>query len=118
TSDDTLDVKNNEGTPVYVEIRQPNTLHTASELAQYGQQQLAVYIIVLTADDENNLPAEYINFHHIFVDKNKNAEIIDRLGIMQYPANFIINDAGIVAAKNIWGDKLKQTLDTMIEIGD
>jgi hypothetical protein len=74
----------------------------------------AVVIIVDSLSEDNELlPKSYSGFRKIIDQRGDKTPIINNLGIMQFPSNFLINQEGVIVAKNIWGIELKKAIDMM-----
>ena len=112
-SNDTLNIADYKGNPVYIEIRLPETSYINPDIQQYKRQGIEVVIILLDSSGkgiDETLPLIYAGYNNILDSRGENSPIIDKLGIMQYPSNFLLNENGIVAAKNIWGERLEKVV--------
>ena len=110
---DTLNIAKYKGNPVYIEIRLAETSYINPEIQQYKRQGIEVVIILLDSSEkgiEEALPRIYAGHNCILDSRGENSPVIDKLGIMQYPSNFLLNENGIVAAKNIWGERLEKVV--------
>jgi thiol-disulfide isomerase/thioredoxin len=63
--------------------------------------------LVARAKDDLHWPYNICDF------KGWDSEITDRLGLRIIPANFIVDQKGIIVAKNLWGMGLDSTLREM-----
>jgi len=115
-STDTLNITKYKGNPVYIEIRLPETSYKNPDIQQYKRQGIEVVIIMLDSSGKSIgelLPSAYAGCNCILDNRGENSPIIEELGIMQYPSDFLLNENGIVAAKNIWGERLRKAILTM-----
>ena len=95
--DDTISTENFSGKSVYVEIRKPDTSYNTFDLSSYKKSDLETFILILDENEEEKT-------------------IVNLLGIMQFPSNFLLNTEGVVVAKNIWSKELKEALNLLLMI--
>ena len=93
---DTISTEKYTGKIVYIEIRKSNTSHETIDLSSFKNSKLETFILTLE-------------------EKEEEEQIINSLGIMQFPSNFLLNTEGLIAAKNIWDNELKGAIGELIK---
>lgn len=122
---DSVSLTRFRGTPVYVEVWNPamdinSKIHASvvSVLSKYRRQELEVYLIAL--DTVVNTWKEKIRLQNLYFQnvidlRGSSSPLLNNLGIIQLPANFIIDADGIVLAKNVWGNQLEQGIELLLK---
>ena len=93
-ADDTIFAEKHLGDLVYIEIRKELTEKMPTDVSTFQHLGIKTYIFDINDSEETAL--------------------INRLGIVQFPANFVLNRDGIITAKNIWGEKLMEVVDASL----
>ncbi|MCL2074750.1 MAG: hypothetical protein FWH18_12580 [Marinilabiliaceae bacterium] len=95
--DDTIFATKHLGKPVYLELRNADSEKPQTDFSIFQKMGLEIYVI--------------------YIDKTEEKSLSDRLGIIQFPTNFLLNKEGIISAKNIWGEKLYEAIDLALSSG-
>ncbi len=122
---DSIPVSRFLGTPLYVEVWQLKQeesvkIHALNipVLSRYSRQELEVYMIALdTATNvwKESIRQQKLYYNNVIDTRGLESTLINDLGIMQFPSNFIVDANGIVIAKNIWGLQLENGLDLLLK---
>ncbi len=114
-------------TSVYLEVWSPgmgriDKIHSSvfPVLNKYKRSDLEVYLIALdtaTTIWKERIRARqlYFTFTNVIDTRGLNSPIMNELGLLQLPANFLIGPDGIVVAKNIWGNQLEKGIDLLLK---
>lgn len=113
------------GTPVYVEVWNPSmdhnkNLHTAlvALANQYRRQELEIYLVALDtvpATWKERIRQQNLYFYNVIDTSRQASSLINELGILQLPANFILDGNGRVVAKNVWDEQLEKSLGLLLK---
>jgi len=111
---DSISTKDIKGNITYIGIYNPKEkenqiLYTESlnDIKNYQRKGLQTFILVTDSSDINIKNNKYY-YHNYTTGLSHN--IKEELGIVKLPANFLLNEQGVIIAKNIWGDKLQNVL--------
>lgn len=122
---DSIALSQFRGTPVYVEAWNPSLdnnarLHTSlvSLVNKYNRRELEVYLVALdtlTNTWKERIRQQNLYFNNVIDTKGQSSSLINGLGILQLPTNFILDANGRVVAKNIWDEQLEKSLDLLLK---
>lgn len=113
------------GTPVYVEVWNPSmdhnkSLHTSlvTLANKYRRQELEIYLVALDtvpATWKERIRQQNLYFYNVIDTSGQASSLINELGILQLPANFILDGNGRVVAKNVWDQQLEKSLGLLLK---
>lgn len=63
--------------------------------------------------DSGNIARKNPRFYYHNYASGLSLNLKEDLGIVALPANFLLNEEGIIVAKNVWGDKLQKVLEQL-----
>lgn len=122
---DTIALTRFKGTPCYVEVWNPSmeentAIHASvvSLLNKYRRQDLETYFIAVDSLPtiwKEKIRMQNLYFQNVIDQRGPESPITKELGIIQLPANFILNEEGIVVAKNIWGNELEKVVGLLLK---
>lgn len=114
---DTISTENLRQSAVYIGIYDP-TQQNGQELYQESLLQLGRYqwrglkAAILTTDSANINKVNPRFYYHNYAS-GLSLNLKEELGIVLLPANFLLNEEGVIVAKNVWGDKLQEVLEQL-----
>ncbi|GAO28388.1 hypothetical protein JCM15548_1474 [Geofilum rubicundum JCM 15548] len=116
---DTITVSQLSASPVYIGIYNPsdpgeNALHEES-LTQLVRLQSRGFQVAFLLTDSATIAQKHPRFHYHNYRTGLPGNIQEELGIVRQPANFILNESGIIVAKNVWGNKLQQIAEQLLQ---
>lgn len=114
---DTISAKDLRQSIVYIGIYHTDQ-PTGQDLYQESLLQLGRYqwrglkAAILTTDSANINKVNPRFYYHNYAS-GLSLTLKEDLGIVALPANFLLNEEGVIVAKNVWGDKLQQVLEQL-----
>jgi hypothetical protein len=114
---DTISTNDLRQSKVYIGIYHPGQANGQDlyqeSLLQVGRYQWrGLKTAILTTDSASIIKANPRFFYHNYAS-GLSLNLNEELGIVSLPANFLLNEEGIIVAKNVWGDKLQQVLEQL-----
>ena len=114
---DTITTENLRQSMVFIGIynpMQPNGQDLYQEsLSQLGRYQWRDLKAAILITDSATVAKVNPRFYYHNYASGLSLNLKEELGIVNLPANFLLNEEGIIVAKNVWGDKLQHVLEQL-----
>lgn len=114
---DTLTTEDLRHAKVYIGVYDPSQKNAQAlfnesllELGRYQWRGLKAAILLTDSAVINKVNPR---FHYHNYASGLSTNLKEELGIVSLPANFLLNEEGVIVAKNVWGDKLQQVLEQL-----
>jgi hypothetical protein len=114
---DTLSSEDFEQSTVYISLSNPAQQNEQSmyheSLQHLNRYQWSGLKAVFLLTDSASITKDNPRFYYYNYGSGLSYNLKEELGIVNLPANFLLNEEGIIVAKNVWGNKLKQVLEQL-----
>ena len=122
---DTISTLKFQGTPLYIEVWNPSRenndrIHAGVVpiLTKYRRTELEVYLIAIdttTVVWKEKIRLQNLYFNNVIDLNGSESKLFNDLGILQLPTNFLVDSAGVVMGKNIWGNQLEEGIELLLK---
>lgn len=116
---DTLSTSDFLGSPLYIELYEPGKEDQAAihqkaieKVNSFQWRGMKAAFLLL---DSITLPESKRGFNSMNLSDGLSPEIMEQLGVVSLPANFILSDSGIIAGKNLWDKKLQELMELLVK---